>query len=48
MKIPVEWITADEAQEYFGPLAKLVTLDLAASGTKRAVSWTGILPLQNC
>jgi nucleoside-diphosphate-sugar epimerase len=34
LKMPVESITPAEAPEYFGGLANLVTIDLAASGTR--------------
>jgi nucleoside-diphosphate-sugar epimerase len=41
LKMPVESITAEEAPEYFGGLAKLVTIDLAASGalTRQQLDW---------
>jgi len=41
MKIPVESITAAEAPEYFGWLAKLAAIDLSASGTltRQQLDW---------
>jgi nucleoside-diphosphate-sugar epimerase len=41
MKIPVESITAEEAPQYFGGLARLVTMDLSASGavTRQQLDW---------
>jgi nucleoside-diphosphate-sugar epimerase len=41
MKIPVRSITPDEAPAYFGLLANLATLDLAASGalTRQELAW---------
>jgi nucleoside-diphosphate-sugar epimerase len=41
LKIPVESITSEEAPAYFGAMAHLVTLDLAASGalTRRQMAW---------
>jgi nucleoside-diphosphate-sugar epimerase len=41
LKLPVESLTPDEAADYFGPLASLVTLDLAASSalTRRQLGW---------
>jgi nucleoside-diphosphate-sugar epimerase len=41
LKMPVVSITAEEAPEYFGGLAKLATIDLAASGalTRRQLGW---------
>jgi nucleoside-diphosphate-sugar epimerase len=41
LKMPVESITPEEAAEYFGPLASLVTLDLAASSaqTRTQLDW---------
>jgi hypothetical protein len=40
--MPVKSITPGEASEYFGALAQLATLDLAASGelTRRKLAWT--------
>jgi hypothetical protein len=42
LKLPVESITPDEANAYFGGLASLAQLDLAASGavTREALGWT--------
>lgn len=41
MKVPVESITPQEASDYFGPLANLVTIDLAASSalTRQQLGW---------
>lgn len=41
LKMPVESITSEAAPEYFGPLANLVTIDLAASSalTRRQLGW---------
>jgi nucleoside-diphosphate-sugar epimerase len=41
MKMPVESITSEAASDYFGPLANLVTIDLAASSalTRRQLGW---------
>jgi len=41
LKIPVESIAPEEAPEYFGWMAQLVTLDLAASGTltRQQLAW---------
>jgi nucleoside-diphosphate-sugar epimerase len=41
MKLPVESITAEQATEYFGWLAKLVTIDLSASSalTRQQLDW---------
>jgi len=41
MKLPVESITAEQATEYFGWLAKLVTIDLSASNalTRQLLDW---------
>jgi nucleoside-diphosphate-sugar epimerase len=41
MKMPVESITAEEAPEYFGWLARLVTIDLSASSalTRQQLDW---------
>jgi nucleoside-diphosphate-sugar epimerase len=41
LKMPVESITAEEASQYFGGLAELVTIDLAASGkaTRLELDW---------
>jgi nucleoside-diphosphate-sugar epimerase len=41
MKMPVESITAEEASEYFGWLAKLATLDLSATSalTRQQLDW---------
>jgi nucleoside-diphosphate-sugar epimerase len=41
MKLPVESITAEESTEYFGWLAKLVTIDLSASSelTRQQLDW---------
>jgi nucleoside-diphosphate-sugar epimerase len=42
LKMPVESITSDAAVDYFGPLANLVTIDLAASSalTRRQLRWS--------
>ena len=42
LKMPVESITQDAAADYFGPLANLVTIDLAASSamTRQELGWT--------
>jgi nucleoside-diphosphate-sugar epimerase len=42
LKMPVESITAEEAPEYFGRLASLATIDLAASSalTRQQLGWT--------
>ncbi len=42
LKIPVESLTADEAPAYFGGLANLAMIDLAASGmlTRHQLGWT--------
>jgi nucleoside-diphosphate-sugar epimerase len=42
LKMPVVSIIAEEAPEYFGGLAKLATIDLAASGalTRRQLGWS--------
>lgn len=42
LKIPVESIKAEEASEYFGWLAKLVTMDLSASSalTRQQLDWS--------
>jgi nucleoside-diphosphate-sugar epimerase len=42
LKIPVESIAEDEAQEYFGWMAQLAMSDLAASGalTRQQLGWT--------
>ena len=42
LKMPVRSIAPDEAADYFGPLAGLVTIDLAASSalTRRQLGWT--------
>lgn len=42
LKLPVRSITPDEAPEYFGGLAGLATIDLAASGslTRHQLYWT--------
>jgi nucleoside-diphosphate-sugar epimerase len=41
LKLPVERIAPEEAPEYFGPLANLVTMDLAASSalTRTQLGW---------
>ena len=41
LKMPFESITSEEAPDYFGPLANLVTIDLAASSalTRRQLGW---------
>ncbi|HXQ16157.1 MAG TPA: SDR family oxidoreductase [Caulobacteraceae bacterium] len=41
LKLPVESITPEAAPDYFGPLASLVTIDLAASSalTRRQLGW---------
>jgi nucleoside-diphosphate-sugar epimerase len=41
LKIPVESLTPEEAPAYFGPLARLAVIDLAASGvlTRRWLDW---------
>ena len=41
LKLPVRAIAPDEAPAYFGPIAHLATLDLAASGawTREALDW---------
>lgn len=41
LKMPVRSITAEDAPEYFGPLAGLVTIDLAASSalTRQQLGW---------
>jgi nucleoside-diphosphate-sugar epimerase len=41
LKMPVESITPETAQDYFGPLSSLVTIDLAASSalTRRQLDW---------
>jgi nucleoside-diphosphate-sugar epimerase len=41
MKMPVESITAEEAPEYFGWLARLVTIDLSAASalTRQQLDW---------
>jgi nucleoside-diphosphate-sugar epimerase len=41
LRMPVESITPEAAREYFGLLANLVTLDLAASGalTRQEMGW---------
>jgi nucleoside-diphosphate-sugar epimerase len=41
LKVPVESITPEAAPEYFGPLANLVTIDLAASSalTRQQLGW---------
>lgn len=41
LEMPVESITPDAALDYFGPLASLVTIDLAASSalTRRQLGW---------
>jgi nucleoside-diphosphate-sugar epimerase len=41
MNLPVQSITEGEAAEYFGSLAKLVTIDLSASGalTRQQLDW---------
>jgi nucleoside-diphosphate-sugar epimerase len=41
LKMPVESITAEEAPEYFGWLANLATIDLAASSTltRQQLGW---------
>ena len=46
LNLPVESITAEEAPEYFGWLANLATIDLAASGalTRRELGWDPIGP----
>jgi nucleoside-diphosphate-sugar epimerase len=42
LKLPVQSITPEEAPDYFGGLATLVTIDLAASSalTRRQLGWT--------
>jgi nucleoside-diphosphate-sugar epimerase len=42
LKLPVQSITPEEAPDYFGGLATLATIDLAASGTltRRQLGWT--------
>ena len=42
LRLPVESITLDAATEYFGALAQLASLDLAASGelTQKKLAWT--------
>jgi nucleoside-diphosphate-sugar epimerase len=42
LKAPVESITPEAAADYFGPLANLVTIDLAASSalTRRQLGWS--------
>ena len=41
LKMPVKSITPDQAPDYFGSLANLVTIDLAASGTitRQQLGW---------
>jgi hypothetical protein len=41
LAMPVTSITPEEAPEYFGPLASLVTMDLAASSalTRTQLGW---------
>ena len=41
LKLPVESITPQQAREYFGWMAQLVTIDLAASGalTRQQLGW---------
>jgi nucleoside-diphosphate-sugar epimerase len=41
LRLPVESLTAQEAPEYFGPLANLVTIDLAATSalTRQQLGW---------
>ena len=41
LKLPVESLAPEAAADYFGPLASLVTLDLAASSalTRRQLGW---------
>jgi hypothetical protein len=41
LKMPVESITPEEAREYFGWLANLAQIDLAASGalTRQQMGW---------
>jgi len=41
LKMPVKSITPEEAPEYFGPLASLAIIDLAASGalTRQQLNW---------
>jgi hypothetical protein len=41
LKMPVESITVEEAPEYFGGLANLAMIDLAASSalTRQQLSW---------
>ena len=41
LKMPVKSIAPEEAPDYFGPLANLVTIDLAASSalTRRSLGW---------
>jgi nucleoside-diphosphate-sugar epimerase len=41
LKLPVESLQPEEAPAYFGPLARLVMIDLAASGllTRRRLDW---------
>jgi len=41
MRMPVESITAEEAAQYFGSLAKLVTIDLSAASplTRQQLDW---------
>lgn len=42
LKMPVESLTSEQASDYFGPLAQLVPLDLAASSvlTRQQLHWT--------
>jgi nucleoside-diphosphate-sugar epimerase len=42
LKLPVRSITPDASAEYFGALAQLATIDLAASGefTRQKLAWT--------
>jgi nucleoside-diphosphate-sugar epimerase len=46
LKLPVESLTPEAAADYFGPLAGLVTLDLAASSalTRRQLGWASTGP----
>jgi nucleoside-diphosphate-sugar epimerase len=46
LELPVESISADEAEGYFGWLAQLAGLDLPASGaaTQQALGWTPVGP----
>jgi nucleoside-diphosphate-sugar epimerase len=46
LNLPVESITAEEAPEYFGWLANLAAIDLAASSalTRRELGWDPIGP----